>query len=457
MQPLDLAAARQRIAAAYDPTLLREAGHQLIDQLAGHLGAVMDSDAHVLPWRTPEQNVQDALSQLQQPPPHEPRTREQLIDRFVELAKLMLQRGHNLHDPRYIGHQVPANVPTAGLFDMIGAVTNQPMTVYDMGPWATAAEHALVEQLGACIGWPAGQFAGLVTHGGSLANLTALLTARNVALDQAWETGLPALPAERGPVLVVHHDTHYSVSRSAGVLGLGTNQVVRVGLDAQRRMDPRQLDATLRTLRAQRRPIVAVVACCCSTPVGAFDPLEPIADVCQQHGVWLHVDAAHGASACMSRHHRHRVAGLERADSLVWDATRCCSCPRLCAFVFFRDKQHQFEAFRQEAPYLFDPAAPGLAEYDSGLRTLECTKRAAAFGLWGVWSMHGPSLFEDLVDVTFDMGQQFHQKLTAAPDFQPVNHPQCNIVVFRHVPPLLGSAQQRAGGPVPTGPAPAHH
>jgi L-2,4-diaminobutyrate decarboxylase len=114
--------------------------------------------------------------------------------------------------------------------------------------------------------------------------------------------------------------------------------------------------------------------------------------------------------------------------------------PALCAFVFYRNQAHKFEAFRQDAPYLFDPAAPGLAEFDSALRTVECTKRAAAFGLWGVWSLFGPQLFADLVDITFTMGRLFYEKLSAAPDFVPLHEPQCNIVVFRYVPEALRHA-----------------
>ena len=238
-------------------------------------------------------------------------------------------------------------------------------------------------------------------------------------------------------MLLVHADTHYSIGRSAGVLGLGTSSVLRVGIDAQRRMDPECLDRMLTQCRQEGRPVVAVVACSCSTPVGAFDPLPAIADCCERHGVWLHVDAAHGGSACLSPRHKHLVAGLERADSIVWDAHKMLFMPALCAFVFFRNRDHRFEAFRQEAPYLFDPSAPGLAEYDSGLRTLECTKRAAAFGLWGVWSLFGPQLFADLVDLTFGLGRVFYDKLQAAPDFEAVNDPDCNIVVFRYVPAEL--------------------
>ena len=157
-----------------------------------------------------------------------------------------------------------------------------------------------------------------------------------------------------------------------------------------------------------------MVACACSTPIGAFDPLDDVADVCQRYGVWLHVDAAHGGAACLSPRYRHLVAGLHRADSVVWDAHKMLFMPGLCAFVFYRNRAHKFEAFRQDAPYLFDPAAPGLAEYDSALGTVECTKRAAAFGLWGTWSLFGPQLFADLVETTFAMGRVLYEKLSAA-------------------------------------------
>ena len=98
--------------------------------------------------------------------------------------QLTLSRGHNLHNPRYIGHQVPASIPIGGLFDAVGSVTNQVMAIYEMGPWASAVEEAMVQRLGEQIGWNRDEFAGLITHGGSLANLTALLTARNVRSEE---------------------------------------------------------------------------------------------------------------------------------------------------------------------------------------------------------------------------------------------------------------------------------
>jgi L-2,4-diaminobutyrate decarboxylase len=433
----EMCEARRRIDRAYDPDLLRQSGHRMIDLLADHSSKTQSSGGKVLPWCDPAEIVQKAAACLKTgidlPP-----GRDALTEHFAKLVQTMIEHGHNLHDPRYIGHQVAASIPLAGLMDAVGAITNQAMAIYDMGPWATAAEWAMVDRLGAAIGWRPGEFCGLVTNGGSLANLTALLTARNVALHDSWENG----PGRTGlpPVLVTHSDAHYSVSRAAGILGLGTNQVIRVGLDERRRMDPEQLDRLLIDLRAKNQPIVAVSSCACSTPTGAFDPLNEIADICNRHEVWLHVDAAHGGAACLSPRYKHLLAGLERADSVVWDAHKMLFSPALCAFVFYRNPTHKFETFRQDAPYLFDPSAPGLAEFDSALRAVECTKRAAAFGLWGAWSLFGPQLFADLVDVTFSMGRIFYEKLAASHDFTPLHEPECNIVVFRHVPEKLRDA-----------------
>ncbi|NQV22823.1 MAG: aminotransferase class I/II-fold pyridoxal phosphate-dependent enzyme [Rhodopirellula sp.] len=427
----------ERIQQAFSPGNLKELTHRLADILGRHMESVQASAGNVLNWYEPPENCRLASEFLDPASPLQNGV-EPLVDRFEVLAKEMLARGHNLHDPRYIGHQVPASVPLAGLFDAIGSVTNQVMAVYEMGPWATAVERSLIDRIGQAIGFEKDTFAGLVTHGGTLGNMTGLLTARNVTLGDAWGSGLQG--SDKAPVLVAHGDSHYSISRTAGILGIGTRNVVRVKLDQRRRMDPQHLDETLTVLRKTGTPIVAVCACACATPIGAFDPLPEIAEICRRHEVWLHVDAAHGGAACLSKKYRHLIAGLEQADSVVTDAHKMMFVPALCAFVFYRNRDHRFEAFQQDAPYLFDPSSPGLAEYDSGMQTLECTKRAASYGLWGIWSLFGQQLFSDMIDATFDLGRVFYEKLVEAPDFEPLHEPQCNIVAFQYVPDELRDA-----------------
>jgi L-2,4-diaminobutyrate decarboxylase len=437
------AAARRRIEAAYSPELFQSAAEQWTNIMGQHLTVVINRETPVLNWTEPVANCEVANKILNRAETAlaaglDVPLSDGLLDRFQELLRVMLARGHNLHHPHYVGHQVPPPIPLAGLFDALGSITNQGMAIYEMGPWGTAVEQALVGRLSEAIGWDPRYSAGIVTHGGAAANLTALLAARNVTLGDTWEAGLHR-PGPQ-PVLVTQADAHYSMMRAAGIMGLGTRQLIKADLDFHRRMDPVKLDATLTRLNEAGHPIIAVVACACATPIGAFDPLQKIADVCEKHGVWMHVDAAHGGSALLTERYRDLLKGVERADSVVWDAHKMMFVPALCAFVFYRQKAHSFRAFQQQAEYLFDPSAPDLREFDSGVRTLECTKRAAAYGLWGLWSLYGPGLFADLVDVCFDLGATLHAKLVDAADFEPLHEPQCNIVVFRHIPAELRGA-----------------
>jgi L-2,4-diaminobutyrate decarboxylase len=416
-------------AAAYSPELFTACGQELCTQLGTYLVQQQAREGRVFPGGDPEDLIAAARRWLETATPVPV---ESLPHRWSAMIETMLAHSQNLHHPRYIGHQVPAPVPLAGLCDTIGSVTNQPMAVFEMGPWATAVERALVQALGEQLGFAAGTFAGFITHGGSLANFTALLTARNHALKNAWELGVDESTSR--PVILTQADAHYSIARAAGMLGLGTRHVVKVGLDDRRRMSPSALRTELEQARATGQTVIAVCASCCTTPIGAFDPLPAIADLCAEFGVWLHVDAAHGGAACFSPKLRSLVDGIARADSVVWDAHKMLFVPALCAFVFYKTAAHRFEAFRQEAPYLFDPTAPGMADYDIGLQTVECTKRAAGFGLWGVWSLFGPDLFRQLVENTFALAQQFYGELTQQGDFVALHEPQCNIVVFRYCP-----------------------
>jgi L-2,4-diaminobutyrate decarboxylase len=434
--------AADRIRSLYSPELVGALCRRMAEVLQQHFAEVTGRRGPVLNWTPPSECVELAAGWLaRQPAAAETPA---LSRAFEDRVRAILAHGNNLHHPRYIGHQVPASIPLAALFDAVGSATNQVMAIYEMGPWATAVERTMIQRVGETCGLIPGQFAGLITNGGSLANLTALLTARNVALGDSWEGGL--VGRSPPPVLLVHADVHYGITRSAGILGVGTRNVVRVPLDGRRRMDPQALDSIIARLKRENRPIVAVAACACATPTGAFDPLPQIADVCERHAVWLHVDAAHGGAAAFSPKYQHLVAGLARADSFIVDAHKMLFMPALCAFVFYRNPSHRFEAFRQDAPYLFDPSAPGMAEYDSGTSTIECTKRAAAYGLWGIWSLFGKQIFADLVESTFDLGRRFHEKLQSAPDFEPLHQPECNIVAFRYRPESMRESEPAAIG-----------
>lgn len=421
------------IDQAYSPELFASAVTDLQQQLTGHLQTVIRGSGPVLNWADPESAISAARRCLDAAvSPNAAPGIDGPLQRFHDVVSRMLSAGQNLHHPHYIGHQVPASIPLAGLFDAVSAVTNQVMAIYEMGPWATAVEHVLVEQLCGKVGWAPDSSTGFLTHGGSLANLTALLTARNVSVPGSWERGVPP-----GTALVANSDVHYCVSRAAGILGLGSSGVIRIPLDARRRMCVTRLDEVLRELSEAGRSTMAVSACAGSTPTGAFDDLEAIAEICRNYGVWMHVDAAHGGGLLFSRRHRRLLAGIERADSVVWDAHKMLFVPALCTAVLYRNRDHRFETFQQDAPYLFDPSSPGMADIDRGMRTVECTKRAVGFGLWGMWSIFGEVLFEQLVDRVLQRAWELYELLQEQSDFETLHEPECNIVAFRYIPDWL--------------------
>lgn len=409
---------------AYDVDGFRQQSEAWAAILHQHLQAVMGGNTDALNWSEPADAVAKAKAALQNAA-----QKGNTHDRFQALIQTMLDHGQNLHHPGYIGHQVPANIPVAGLFDAIGSITNQPMAIYEMGPWATAVEHALLEKLAQLVGWEARSSSGLLTHGGSLANLTALLTARNVAIPNCWENGCPPTA-----VIVAHADAHYCVARAAGILGMGTKQIRKVGLLPDRRMDPEALRKVLQGCRSKGEKVVAVVAVACATPTGVFDRLPQIADICEEFNAWLHVDAAHGGGVLMSSTHRHLVEGIDRADSIVWDAHKLLFVPALCAAVLYRKHEHQYVAFQQDAPYLFNSDDAHIASYDSGIRTIECTKRSCGFGLWGTWSLFGREVFEQIVDKVFALAEFATAELDRSDDFERPFYRESNIIVYRHLP-----------------------
>ena len=424
--------ATDAIAEAYSAVQFDHMSQVWQQTLTRHFEQVLDGQTRVLNWMAPPDAVTLAEKLLDQGNQVSPDKRSST---FHNLLNQMLASGQNLHHPGYIGHQVPASVPLAGLFDAVCSLTNQPMAIYEMGPWATAVEHALVRAFCSKVGWDPNTSCGVLTHGGSLANLTALLTARNVKFPDSWENGVP-----QNAVLITHADAHYCVTRAAGILGLGTRRIIKAQLDNHRRMDPVALNETLTQAALNNQQVMAVVACACATPIGAFDPIEAIAQVCEKHKVWLHVDAAHGGSVLMSQKHRTLLAGIDRADSIVWDAHKMMFVPALCTAILYRNQEHRFQTFQQDAPYLFDPSNPGMAEYDNGVRTVECTKRATGLGLWGIWSLFGESFFEDLIDRTFERCRFLYECVQNSSDFEALHTPACNIFVFRHLPPHMQGA-----------------
>jgi L-2,4-diaminobutyrate decarboxylase len=129
------------------------------------------------------------------------------------------------------------------------------------------------------------------------------------------------------------------------------------------------------------------------------------------------------------------LSGIEFADSIAWDAHKMLYVPALCTYLLYKNARYSWDAFSQDAPYLFDSKDPqGMAEYDGGLRTFECTKGAISLGLWGVWSLYGKGFFATLLDKAIENTRILYNLVCEAKDFEAAHDPQCNILCFRYVP-----------------------
>ena len=341
-----------------------------------------------------------------------------------------------LHHPAYFAHQVAVPHYAGSLAAMVDGFTNNPMAIYEMGPAATAIEYFVVNWLLGKVGWvpmpsvpsgstPVGYGAGVLTHGGSLANLTALIAARTRIAPQVWEEGVPIDLAILAPA-----QSHYSINRAAGILGLGKRAVYPLEVDDRGVVKPNYLASALqRVTDAGRRPM-ALVANACSTAVGRYDPLNLIGIFCREHDIWFHVDGAHGASALLSKQRRALLDGVELADSLIWDAHKMLCTPPLCAAVLVRNHQDLERAFHQEASYLFhEKTQPGV---DLIHHTVECTKAALGLKLFMVLGAMGEQGLADFVDQQSEKTLAAYRYLNEQPDFFTPVEPQSNILCFAY-------------------------
>lgn len=225
---------------------------------------------------------------------------------------------------------------------------------------------------------------------------------------------------------------HYSVARAIKVMGWGTDGFVPVPHDDQLRLRVDALEERLQIADSKGRRVIAVVANACCTSTGTFDLLEGIADFCHRHGIWFHVDGAHGAAACLSEKYRHLVRGIERADSVVSDAHKLLLMPALCTAVLFRSGPDAYTAFAEKASYLFEHA-PEEERYNLGHRTIECTKRMLALKLYAVLACRGPERLGAYVTERFDLARRFAAIIGATPDFELGAQPESNIVCLRYL------------------------
>ncbi len=404
----------------YSPDLFRDAAKAVADLLHGHLRETRDDPAEmpVLPATDPETEVArwtERMSETNDP---------------AALFAEMLERSHHLHHPRYMGHQVSVPAPIAAVADLFASVLNNGLAIYEMGPVGLAVERACVAWMNTKLGYGDGAD-GFFTSGGSLGNLTALLAARQAKAGwDVWREG-----AAGGPPLcvLVSEEAHYCVARAAQVMGLGSGGVGLIETDERHRVTRAGLERAFEKAERNGRRVIAIVASCCTTSTGSYDPIPVFADFASERDLWLHVDGAHGASVAISPKLRGRIHGIERADSVVWDAHKLLAVPSLSTAVLFRDGRRSHEALAQSAAYLLDDSARENW-WDGARRTIECTRRLLSLPLYTLLACCGEDALVRHVETLHDSADRFARIIAQTDGFSLALEPESNIVCFRCEP-----------------------
>ena len=387
--------------------------------VADYLSETRTGSGRVSTDRTPA----DLAARFAEPLPDEGRALDTVLDR---LRRDVLPDCNRLTHPRSMGHQVSAPLPIAIWTEALTAALNQSGAVWEMSPVGTIIETQVVRWMCELAGFGP-DAGGTFTSGGTEATFAGLLAARQAARPDAWRKGLGSNP----PVVVSGEHAHYGVARAVGELGIGAENAVLVPSSGYR-MDTAALARTLDALRAAGRQVMAVVATAGTTSTGSFDDLDAIGGLCEQRGLWLHVDGAHGASALLSPAHRARLTGIHRARSIAWDPHKMMLMPLTASVVLVRHERDLEAAFSQQAPYLFHGGS-GDRNWDQGLRSFTCSRRIDALKVWVAIQRYGASGLGTLYDHLCATARRLHDGILARPRFEALHEPESNILCFRYV------------------------
>ncbi|MFE7016453.1 lysine decarboxylase DesA [Streptomyces sp. NPDC057651] len=342
-----------------------------------------------------------------------------------ELEEVYLRDAVYFHHPRYLAHlNCPVVIP-AVVGEAVLSAVNSSLDTWDQSAGGTLIERKLIDWTTSRIGLgPAAD--GVFTSGGSQSNLQALLLARDETKSEHAEhpTRMRVFASEV---------SHFSVKKSATLLGLGPDAVVTIPVDRDKRMQTVALARELERCREEGLVPMAVVATAGTTDFGSIDPLPEIAELCAQYSTWMHVDAAYGCGLLASVRNRHLLDGIERADSVTVDYHKSFFQPVSSSAVLVRDT-----ATLRHATYHADYLNPRRMvteripnQVDKSLQT---TRRFDALKLWMTLRVMGADGVGQLFDEVCDLAGKAWELLAADPRFDVVVEPRLSTLVFRHIP-----------------------
>jgi aromatic-L-amino-acid/L-tryptophan decarboxylase len=397
---------------ALDSALMRELGYRtvdmLVDRLTGPAGPVVQS--------APPEELHERLTM---PPPEQPAAFDEILE---GLERDVLPYVARISHPGYLAFIPGEGTWPGALGDLIASALNVDTCWWLGSSGPSALELVVLDWFRQWVGYPE-HAAGVLVSGGSAANLTALACAREAYMGAMDERA----------VVYMSDQTHSSLARAARALGFRPDQVRVIPTDQRARMRLDALRSAIDSDQTSGRKPLMVVANAGTTAVGAVDPLEELSHLCRDQGVWLHVDGAYGAFACLSERGRAALAGMELADSIALDPHKWLYQPIEAGALLVRDGSALRHGFEISPDYLDDVEAVDREVNFSDLG-LQLTRSCRALKLWISLRYFGVAAFRAAIDGCLDLALHAQSRIEADAALELMSPASLGVVTFRRRP-----------------------
>ena len=350
---------------------------------------------------------------------------EELFDEIGRYLRFCVHTGNKqFFNQLYAGFNTPAF-----LGEIFTALTNTSMYTYEVAPVATLMERVLIRKMCRIVGYTDGE--GIFLTGGSNANLIAMLSARNHQFPDIRHNGMSGTGRLTA---YISDQSHYSLDTAANLLGVGTDNVVKIKSDRGGRLIPQELEKAIKTSISNGDKPFFILGTAATTLLGAFDPFDEMADIARTYGVWFHIDGAFGGSLILASSHKHLFDGLARADSFAWNPHKLMNVPLICSTLLLKQRGTlQRNLTDLETDYLFHESES--RSYDIGKLSVQCGRRVDSLKLWLAWKFYGDNGYRKRMDNLLKIADYFARRVREDDRLELMAEPQSITICFRYLPP----------------------
>ena len=391
--------------------------------VAGKLGPLLDE----LPQQ-PVRRTEGSRKLVRSLREELPRAGEPFRRLLARLVDRVIPVGLNTASPGYLGFIPGGGLPHAAVADLVSGLANRFTGLWLPAPGLVQLEMDVVRWLCELVGFAAPEAGGVLCSGGSLANLGAVVAARHRVSDARGDFSTARVYASR--------EAHHSVAKALRVAGFRPDQLVIIEADGMYRLPVEALSEAVAADRAAGLRPALVVASAGTTATGAVDPIEALADLCEEQDLWLHVDGAYGGCFALTERGQAALHGLDRADSITLDPHKGFFLPYGTGALLVRDRATLSAAFRVEAGYLPEPVQT-VDAWDFADLGPELSRPFRGLRLWLPLKMHGVGAFVDALDEKLDLAREAADRVATLPGVRMVAWPELSLFAFRVTPDHL--------------------